>query len=270
VGLNPGRRRRTPGLRREELALLAGIGVTWYTRLEQGRPINVSVHVIDAIARTLRLDSAECQHLYHLAGIPANTLPSGAVELPPTAQIVLDSMTVPAAIYSCRYDVLAWNTTYAALFPRLVSASPPYRNVLWDVFTTKSCCSPWINRDVGLPHMVATLRADFGRHVGEPAWTEFVRQLSALSEEFARMWASHDVAALGSHTKIFRHFAVGELSMATTSFPVSGTPEARLVVYTPMDETTRERMERLSETTDLKPGCPLHRNEVIVSAGPAV
>jgi transcriptional regulator with XRE-family HTH domain len=248
VGLDPGGRRRTPGLRREELAALAGVGVTWYTRLEQGRPINASVQVVDAIARTLRLDGAEWQHLYHLAGLPTAPPTAEPLALDPTVRTVLDAVELPAAVYSERYDVLAWNAAYGELFPTLVRTPPPYRNVLWDVFTTRRENSPWLNRDVGLPHMVATLRAAFGRHVGEAAWSDFVRRLSQASEEFSRMWASCDVAGLGTHTKVFRHPAVGELNMATASFPVSGVHEARLVVYTPLDDATRRAMTVLSKT----------------------
>ena len=261
VGLRSGQRRRTPGLRREELALLAGVGVTWYTRLEQGQPINVSIQVVDAIARTLRLSDAEREHLYHLAEVPSPTLPSDSVELGPNTQMILDSIgTLPAAIYSSKYDVLAWNALYAALFPGLVRTPVPYRNVLWDVFTTQACCSPWLNRAEGLPQMVATLRAAFGRPVDAPPWTEFVRQLSRRSDEFAQMWASHEVAALGTHRKVFRHFAVGELAMETSSFAVSTTTEARLVVYTPMDDISMERMLRLPQTVGMEPTCPVHGN----------
>jgi transcriptional regulator with XRE-family HTH domain len=240
-------RRRTPGLRREELATVAGIGVTWYTRLEQGRPINASVQVIDAIARTLRLDGAEWQHLYHLAALPTSPPAPTSAVLDPTVRVVLEAVELPAAVYSERYDVLAWNRAYGELFPTLVRAAPPYRNVLWDVFTARRGSSPWLNRDEGLPHMVATLRAAFGRRVGDPVWADFVRTLSDASAEFAHMWASCDVAGLGTHTKVFRHPAVGELTMATASFPVSGVHEARLVVYTPLDEATRVRLARLAQ-----------------------
>jgi transcriptional regulator with XRE-family HTH domain len=258
VGLASGPRRRTPGLRREELATLAGVGVTWYTRLEQGRPINVSSQVIDAIARTLRLDGAEREHFYHLAEVPPVKPPAEAIELEPSIQTVLDAIeSLPAVVYSNRYDVLAWNGLYAKLFPSLVRELPPYRNVLWNVFTTPRRNSPWINRDVGLPQMVATLRAEYGRHASEPTWTQFVRQLSQASDEFARMWASHEVATLHSHTKIFRHFAVGELTMATSSFPVCNTRAMRMVVYTPVDDQSRIRMERLRDL-GTEPAGPEH------------
>src|SRR5690349_8607767 len=238
-------RRRTPGLRREEVAQLAGVGVTWYTWLEQGRPINASVQVLDAIARTLRLDLAEREHLYRLADVPSVPPPIEHPCLDPVIQQVLDGLEeLPAVIYSGRYDVLAWNGMYAAMFPGLVAADPPRRNALWHIFTGRGCCTPFLNRAEELPQLVATLRSAFGRHMGEPAWEAFVRELSLASDEFARMWASHDVAEPGPRTKVFRHAEVGVLRMATTSFAVSPMPETRMLVYTPLDEETRERMSR--------------------------
>src|SRR5262249_49931479 len=141
LGLPPGFRRRTPGLRREEVAQLAGVGVTWYTWLEQGRSINASVQVLDAIARTLRLDRAEREHLYRLAAVRAVTEAKGEC-LEPEVQAILDGLApLPAVVYNGRYDVLAWNATYAGLFPGLTSARGPERNVLWQMFTMPDCCA---------------------------------------------------------------------------------------------------------------------------------
>src|SRR6201999_3688617 len=113
VGLPPGPRRRTPGLRREELALLAGVGVTWYTWLEQGRPINASVQVLDAIARALRLDTVERGHLFRLADVPGATGPGPAdcpeCPLPPQVQTILDAIPYPASVLTERFDLIAWN-----------------------------------------------------------------------------------------------------------------------------------------------------------------
>src|SRR5512136_2647243 len=106
----PGSRRRTPGLRREEVALLAGVGVTWYTWLEQGRPINASVQVLDAVARTLRLDQPEREHLYRLADVPeAASATEEAAQVAPEMQQILDGLTtLPASIMNERFDILAW------------------------------------------------------------------------------------------------------------------------------------------------------------------
>jgi transcriptional regulator with XRE-family HTH domain len=246
VGLPPGPRRRTPGLRREEVAQLAGVGVTWYTWLEQGRPINASVQVLDAVARTLRLDRTECEHLYRLADLPWVAGPPGGHALEPETQTVLDALNpFPAAAYTSRYDVLAQNRAYEALFPGLACGQGLERNVLWHLFTCEDCCTPFVNKHEELPFMVATVRSAFGRHIGDPVWTDFVRRLSAMSPEFASLWAAHNVAPAGTRERIFLHPVVGEVRLTSSAFTPATTPETRLVVFSPRDETTRARLERL-------------------------
>jgi transcriptional regulator with XRE-family HTH domain len=264
VGLPPGLRRRTPGLRREEVAQLAGVGVTWYTWLEQGRPINVSVQILDAVARTLRLDQAERQHLYRLADVPAISDPEGDdyARVPPEHQTILDGLfPLPAAIYNSRYDLLAWNESYLALFPGLVRARPAERNALWQAFTAPSCCCTIANREEELPQMVATLRAAFGRHVGEPAWTAFVRRLSMASPDFARMWAAHDVAGPQTRLKFFRCAGTGVFRMISTSLAVSANPEARMVVYTPAGEQDRPVLDWVANPPPAASRCPRPASE---------
>ncbi|HET6953076.1 MAG TPA: helix-turn-helix transcriptional regulator [Acidimicrobiales bacterium] len=253
VGLAPGVRRRTPGLRREEVAQLAGVGVTWYTWLEQGRPINVSDQVLEAVARTLRLDGAERAHLHHLAGVPGRDAPDGGPDLAPEVQVILDGLgRLPACVYNGRYDLLAWNRTYAALFPQLVEAPVPERNALWHLFTASGCrCCKFVNRDTEMPRMVATFRGAFGRHVGEPAWADFVRRLASASPEFAAMWAGHDVAEPDTTCKVFRHPVAGELRLTVTSLTITTNPEARLLVYTPVDDETTAGIGWLASQPDV-------------------
>jgi transcriptional regulator with XRE-family HTH domain len=266
VGLPPGLRRRTPGLRREEVAQLAGVGVTWYTWLEQGRPINASVQILDAISRTLRLDQAEREHLYRLADVPSvpDGPPGGC--LSPEVQTVLDGLVpLPAAVYNGRYDLLACNRSYHALFPGLVEAPVPERNALWQLFMVPECCCTVANRDVELPQMVATFRAAFARHLGEPAWPAFVRRLSAASPEFAQMWATHDVAGPSTRLKLFQFVLGGVLKTVSTSFAISATPEARMIVYTPVDDDDRALLADVVERPFRLVGCALHRKTVELS-----
>jgi transcriptional regulator with XRE-family HTH domain len=245
AGLPPGFRRRTPGLRREEVALLAGVGVTWYTWLEQGRPINASVQVLDAVARTLGMDPAERTHLYRLAQVPWEVDPPAGTALPEEVQPILDQLgPLPAAVYNSRFDVLAWNGTYARLFPGLVQevSGPP--NVLRCSFLTLDCCNPFIEREYEMPRLVAELHTAFGRHVGEPEWESFVDRLRRASPEFARLWARREVIGPARHVKRFRHAAVGELTFVGTRLTLS-VPETRMQVYTPADEATRRRTDAL-------------------------
>jgi transcriptional regulator with XRE-family HTH domain len=247
AGLAPGIRRRTAGLRREEVAQLSGVGVTWYTWLEQGRPINASIQVLDAVARTLKLDQPEREHLYRLAEVPEAAPPPDADE-PVAAEIqaILDGLTtLPASVVNERFDLLAWNAAFAALFPTVVGVPRADRNTLWLCFTHAACCHPYVNRDDQLGRMVAQLRGAYGRHVGEPAWTGFVRRLQAASPEFGRMWAEQEVASPASYLKIFRHPAHKRLSMTTNSLAVLAAPGTRMVVYTPTDDATRRAVAGL-------------------------
>ncbi|GII67447.1 transcriptional regulator [Sphaerisporangium krabiense] len=254
VGLPPGLRRRTPGLRREEVAQLAGVGVTWYTWLEQGRRINASVQVLDAVARTLRLDTAEREHLYRLADVPeVRPLPGCDALEPEIHEILANLDPLPAAVYNTRYDLLAWNVPYAALFPGLVRGEPPGRNAIWQCFTCPTCCNPFVDAVDERALMVATLRAGFVRHLGEPSWEDFVRRLSKESPTFAAMWADHEVARPGTRMKIFQHSVVGTVRARSTSMALATPPETRMVVYTPMDEESRARITWLMDHPEARP-----------------
>jgi transcriptional regulator with XRE-family HTH domain len=247
VGLPAGPRRRTTGLRREEVAQLAGVGVTWYTWLEQGRPIHASVQVLEAVARTLQLDAVERQHMFRLAEVPdvvASQEP--CPQLRPEVQTILDQLNpMPANVTTERFDIAAWNAAYAAVFPHTPHLPPSERNSIYQCFTTPACCRVYHNSDDQRASLVAHLRASYGKHVGEPAWTAFIKRMEAVSPEFARMWATQDVAHPTSYSKVFRHPLYPRLPMTTTSLALQGCPGARMVIYTPADEATRQAMESL-------------------------
>jgi hypothetical protein len=251
AGLPPGTRRRTPGLRREEVAQLSGVGVTWYTWLEQGRPINASPQVLGAVARTLLLDPAEREHLFRLADLPDAATAAGAgttacEQVLPEVQEILDTLApMPACVLNERFDLLAWNAPYAVLWPRMAGAAPGERNVLWQMFTLPDCCHPYVNRADQLSTLVAQLRGAYGRHLGDPIWTRFVRRLAAVSPQFARLWDEHDVAGQVSYLKIFRHPAHPQLVLTTTSLAVQAVPGTRMVVYRPADDVTRVAIDKL-------------------------
>jgi transcriptional regulator with XRE-family HTH domain len=233
VGLAPGLRRRTPGLRREEVAQLAGVGVTWYTWLEQGRPINASVQVLDAIARVLRLGPAERWHLYRLAEVPGVPIAQSGGTLPDDVLPVLDALDPsPACAYNGKYDLLACNETYAALFPGLVNATGIERNAMWQIYGNPAGRSPVTDPDV-CGAMIATLRANYANHVGEPAWIELIETLCTANPEFARLWAQHPISDPGPPvTKSFTCFGLGTVRVRASGFPIPRT-DYRMVVYVP-------------------------------------
>jgi hypothetical protein len=250
MGLPPGTGRRTPGLRREEVALLSGVGLTWYTWLEQGRPINASTQILDAVARTLRLDDAERAHLYRLAEIPSVPATTGST-MDPEVQLILASLPLPACVLNSRFDVRAWNAAYAVLWARTLAAPPRERNVLWQSFMIPACCSPFAdNREAELRQMVATFRAAYGRRVGDPDWTDLITRLSGASSQFRAMWAEQDVQAPTSRVKVYRHASAGNFGLAVTGFDLATNPDLRLTVYTPADEESRERVDWLLANPD--------------------
>ncbi|WP_411079001.1 helix-turn-helix transcriptional regulator [Streptomyces sp. cmx-18-6] len=248
VGMAPGLRRRTPGLRREEVAQLSGVGITWYTWLEQGRPINASRQVLDAVARTLRLDPAEREHLYQLADVAfVPDGQGGPVEIDAEIQGIIDALDPhPAVVYNARYDILATNPAYRDLFAVAGSPVSGVANALWELFVADEESCPLVHREQELPVMVATLRAAYGGHAGEPAWESFVTGLSAASPHFARLWRSGDVIPPGPRVKVFKHRAVtGEIRMTSVSLSVNGMPGCRIVAYTPADTASGERVAAL-------------------------
>jgi hypothetical protein len=193
--------------------------------------------------------------------VPAPAAEADGLVIPEIQQILDGLTTLPATVLNERFDVLAWNAGFAALFPTLVGADQADRNTLWLCFTHPPCCHPYLNRADQLGLMVAQLRAAYGRHIGEPAWTGFVRRLQAASPEFGQMWAQHEVASVATYDKIFRHPAHPRLAMTSNSLAPSAMPGTRMVVYTPADETTRAGVASLiaGEGADARFPCwPLH------------
>ena len=243
AGLAPGPRRRTPGLRREEVALLAGVGVSWYTWLEQGRPINASWQVLDAVARALRLDGAERWHLYRLAeAMPVRSL-GAAAAVPDAVRDVLRSLDpLPAVLINARFDIVATNDAHEEMFWDWHSLPCVHKNLLWCAVTEPRARELFVNYDQEIPHLVARLRAAYAQHLGDPEWEEDIRRLAGLSAEFAELWARHEVAGPALRTLRFRHPGAGAMTFTRTELDVAAAPDLRIAVYSPLDEATRARL----------------------------
>jgi len=242
-GMPDGPRRRTPGLRREEVALLAGVGVSWYTWLEQGREINASTQVLDALAGVLRLDRAERWHMYVLAEAVPVLVSEGHGPVPEAITEIVRSLDpLPAVIINARFDMLQENDAYRDLFRDWHLLPCVHRNSLWCSITEPRARELVLDYEEGMRYMVARFRAAYARHVGHPDWEEDIRRLSALSSEFAELWALHEVAEFQPRVRTFIHPDAGPLTFTMSELQVPATPEARLVVYTPADDETRERL----------------------------
>jgi transcriptional regulator with XRE-family HTH domain len=248
VGMRSSRRRRTPGLRREEVAQLAGVGVTWYTWLEQGREINPSAQVLDAIARTLQFDSHEHSHLFTLAGMPAPTVAEQCLEQQcPTAQALLDQLEpFPAGLINDRLDLLAYNRVYASFFDGELERIPgEERNLLWLAFTNPRWQKVIVDWDESAGSLVAEYRAAMAEHLDEPAWTQLVARLHRVSPEFTAFWERHDVQLVESRTKRALHPTAGQLTLVYTHLWLGQRLGTRITAFTPANERTRRKLEEL-------------------------
>ncbi|KUN00194.1 transcriptional regulator [Streptomyces yokosukanensis] len=232
VGLPGSLRRRTPGLRREELALLAGISATWYTYLEQGRDIRVSEQVLDALARTLRLDRHERTHLFRLAG----RAPVAEVERPAglgaaVAAVPLMLEPHPAYIIDGTYDVLSHNRAAAELFPCLSATGNRPANFARWVFLDPAARDVLVDWELEARGLLARLRSLAGRHADDPRYTRLIEDLAAGSVEADTWWPRHDVQDQHNGRKRLRRPEGGVTTFSYTAFHLAERPEHTLVVY---------------------------------------
>lgn len=235
VGLAPGVRRRTSGLRREEVALLAGVSVSWYTWLEQGRPVNVSVDVLDALARALRLDAVEHAHLLALTGHP-NRWPPGPHpgpdddEVPATVRRVLDALDpCPAYLLGPRWDLLARNEAHRRLFPSLDGLDGEDRNLVLILFTRPEVRAMIDGWEEEARRVLSQFRADTVPYRADPSVVHLVERLQDESWEFATWWPRHDVAGFDPRVRSFDHPTAGPLRFELSQLVPAGSPDLRIV-----------------------------------------
>jgi transcriptional regulator with XRE-family HTH domain len=248
VDLPGGGRRRTPGLRREEVAQLAGVGTTWYTWLEQGREVRASLSVLGALAEALRLTQAERAHLILLGRGEEVPLPEPPKEtVSPTLRRLIENLgTGPACILGRRWDYLAWNRPLAVLFGDPAEMPEGWRNLIWTTFTDPARRKLLTDWEEGARNAVARFRADSARHVGDPHFEQLIEALREVSPEFREWWSRHEVARSGVGRKILRHPKAGKLAFEHAVFKLEETPEQRLILYSPLPiADTPAKLEKL-------------------------
>lgn len=246
VGLPAGPRRRTPGLRREEVAQLAGVGVTWYTWLEQGRAANVSDQVLEAVARVLGLDAVERQHMLALAGRGAAAPEGPPLALRPEQVLLLERMLpYPAAIQTDAFDLVASNRTYRHLFSDLDAFPAEERNCAWLMFTDETWRDVLVDRDDVLREVAARLRRRDPQHRGDQRWKRLLDRLREVSPDFVRLWEEHEVAGDGPQTRRYESPRAGRLHIDFQSLWLDARRGDRMIVMTPADARTARRLERL-------------------------
>lgn len=270
-----GGRRRVPGLRREEVAMLAGVSVDYYTKLERGNLAGTSESVLDAIARALSLDEAERDHLYNLARAAGPSgkaqrrpLQSGAVR--PTLQFMLDAITAaPAFIGNHHMDIVAANQLAYALYSEMYRGSTRPANHSRFIFLDPRARDFYPNWELAANTNVAILRTQSGRNPFDKRLADLVGELSVRSEEFRTRWAAHNVRRHYAGTKIFRHPVVGELELSYEAMELAEDPGFTLTVYpavpgSPSDERLRmlaswAATERIQELADAPQPQAVHR-----------
>jgi len=238
VGLPTGPRRRTPGLRREEVAQLAGVSATWYTWLEQRRPIRASAGVLDNLARVLRLDPFERTQLFQLAQRqPALDASPRRERVTPLLQRLVDqNQAIPVVILGARWDVIAWNRAARAFFLDFEAVPVAERNMVWLYFTNRALRSLFVDWPSRARDVLARFRADYGRHAGDSRFVQLVERLKAVSPEFALWWPRHDVLTHSEGRKHYNHPAVGRLVGEHITLSVTDNPELKLTIITPTAE----------------------------------
>ncbi|MGF6240218.1 transcriptional regulator with XRE-family HTH domain [Paraburkholderia sp. GAS38] len=243
-------RRRTPGLRREEVAQRANVSATWYTWLEQGRGGAPSADVLERIARALMLTDVEREHLFLLGlGRPPDVRYQASEGVSPRLQRVLDALAFsPAVVKTATWDVVAWNRAAAAVLTDYGALPPSQRNALRMVFCDPRVRAAQPDWEHAARFVVGAFRVDVARAGASSQVAELVDELSALSPEFAALWRDNDVRAHGEGVKHLRHPIVGSIAFEYSNFAVDGRPDLSLVIYNPATPADVALVRSLTET----------------------
>lgn len=240
-------RRRTPGLRREEVAARAGVSVTWYTWLEQGRGGPPSAEVLERLARALELDGAGREMLFLLAQQRPPPVRPRAPAAPPAAlQAVLDALVAsPALVKTPTWDVVAWNAAAAAVLTDYAALGPGERNALRLLFGEPAVRERLPDWEQVARFAVGVFRVDVARMGGSAEADALAAELQATSADFRRMWADHEARGNGHGVKRLNHPIAGPINLHHAAFTVDGTDGLNMVVYTPASEADRRKVEGL-------------------------
>lgn len=230
----PGDRRRSPGLRREELAAIAGVTISWLAKLEQGHARAVSVEVLASLARALRLDEAERLHLFALAGFRSDDAPRNGAFLTDALRVLLDELEPnPAYLLDRCWNMVAWNASEAALFPSLGTYSDTTPNLLELVFSDEDLRRLMADHDQELVRLVSQFRLHCTDWPDDPQIDDVVRRLRSASARFTALWDAQDVAPFVTTRRLFDHPTAGRLELDHHRLAVLDQPGMQLVVYTP-------------------------------------
>ena len=244
IGLPAGTRRRTPGLRRVDVAQLAGVSTTWYTWLEQGRDIKVSTIVLDCISKALQLNNDETDYLYDLA-FESNseiTIPKkDQSKLSPSLIRILDELTYcPTIITDRHFHIVGWNLAAAYVFLDFEQIPNDQRNLIHLVFTRKELKALAVNWEHFVKGFLAIFRTYYGRYLDDEWYSQFIKEMSHSHSEFQGLWQESQVSKAPDMIIEFRHAKAGKMLFNLTSLQVQGDMDLRCSIYTPVEETDTE------------------------------
>lgn len=247
VGLPAGERTRAKGLRREDVAVLSGVSVSWYTWLEQGRSMRVSDEVLDKLSQALRLNEDERVYLYSLVQQrPPRVNSEARLEAPADVVRMISTLNVPAIVLNLRWDVLAWNALQAVIYRDYGKIPSEERNLADLLFTkpVRHMTPAQLEQTAG--RVVARLHYDYSCSVDKASFDSLIYRLNALSPLFKRLWSSAEFTLRSHGVQRFTHARFGPLSLEHTSFMPDGHPHLRVIICTAEDATTRRVFVRVN------------------------
>ena len=243
LGLPEPQRRRTEGLRREDVAALSGVSVAWYTWLEQGRQMRVSDEVLERICHTFRLTEDERVYLFSLVQQrPPRLQHDGPLGAPPEVVRMIEAAAIPAVILNLRWDPLAWNKLNSVLLRDYDALPTGQRNLLEILFTNVPAANS-AEYEKMLARVLAKLRVDYSKSGKDPLFESLIRRMENLSPLFRRMWRAPEINVRSFGEYRIRHPEFGELAFENTAYVPDGHPAIRVVMLIPMDEPTRQAIE---------------------------
>lgn len=245
-------RRRTPGLRREEVAMLADVSTTWYTWLEQGREVKTSPATLSAITQALQCTEAETLHVFTLAGLALPKRPQNpCFKLSHANQAILDQLSpYPALIQNEQFDILGFNKAYEALIGIDLHALPEsHRNNLYLAFSSEQWQSRLNDKEYALSCMVGSFRASFAKHSDSSSWQNRFSMMQTRFPEFTRLWDRYIIKEVADHHKKFHIPGVGKMTFTQVNWWSAPKNGERMLVYVPDDEETGNKLEQLLTNT---------------------
>lgn len=252
IGLAPGFRRRTPGLRREEVAQRAGVSTTWYTWLEQGRDIRMSNSVLDCVATALQLTNDERKYLYALAlesNSGSTTLKEEQTQISPSLKKIMDELRFcPTIITDRRYDIVGWNEAASHVFLDFEKIPLNERNMIRLLFTRKELQRLAVNWVHFISGFLAIFRSYYGQYMEDNWYDSFLEEMKSVHPDFEHLWQQSDVQSAPEVLIEFRHAKAGKMLFNLTSLQVQGSSDLRCSIYTPApDSLTENKLKKLME-----------------------